>query len=76
MWNRNQLIRIMGSLTAVYFRRSAIHVKGSTHVVAIAGRSPTFQDPGTPLGGLTDTGVPVNPIEQVLQSGPVLVDLT
>ena len=31
-----------------------------------AGRSPTFQDPGTPLVGLARTRVPVSPIEKVL----------
>ena len=31
-----------------------------------AGRSPTFQDPGTPLDGLGGTRVPASPIEQVL----------
>ncbi len=31
-----------------------------------AGRSPTFQDPGTPLDGLAGTRVPASPIEQVL----------
>ncbi len=30
-----------------------------------AGRSPTFQDPGTPLDGLAGTRVPASPIEQV-----------
>ncbi len=31
-----------------------------------AGRSPTFQDPGTPLNGLAGTRVPVNMMEQIL----------
>ncbi len=31
-----------------------------------AGRSPTFQDPGTPLDGLVGTRVAMSPIEQAL----------
>ncbi len=33
-----------------------------------AGRSPTFQDPSTPLNGLAGTRVPINSIQQVLKS--------
>ncbi len=36
-------------------------------VIAIrAGRSPPFQDPGTPSDGLAGTRVPASPIEHVL----------
>ncbi len=35
-----------------------------------AGRSPTFQDPGTPLYGLAGTRVPSSPIEELLSGVP------
>ena len=36
-------------------------------VYARAGRSPKFQDPGTPLNGLAGTRVPVNLMGQILK---------
>ncbi len=37
-----------------------------TSLLVRAGRSPTFQDPGTRLDGLAGTRVPASPIEHVL----------
>ncbi len=34
-----------------------------------AGRSPTFQDPGTRLDGLAGTRIPASPIQQLLSFG-------
>ncbi len=57
-------------LIRFYMRKSALLQK---HLPTRAGRSPTFQDPGTPLDGLAGTRVPASPTEKVLRPGsPIL----
>ncbi len=46
-----------------------MYLKGTwIHMYARAGRSPTFQDPATPLDGLPGTQVSISSLEEVLTS--------
>ncbi len=49
-------------------QRSRDHISKLPHwaLESRAGRSPIFQEPGTPLVGLAGTRVPVSSIEEVL----------
>ncbi len=46
--------------------QATLMTKQKIYVRSRAGRSPTFQDPGTPLDGLAGTRVPASPMELVL----------